>query len=505
MRKVEIKEGFTHAGLTFKTGHSYVMAEDIESQYRSLFSAKIGMSYPFESVERPYKGQDLTDKKIMAFRTGGIGDMMFLSPVFRFLKKKYSGCYIRMASGCKQPLENLPEIDELHSMPFDAELLKDLDYTIHFQGIIEGSSEKSKKTHAVDMFFSYFGIDSTHFPVEDKRPRILFKDEETKWCEKTFETLSVKKNDYVIGIQMETSAPLRNFPKEKTKAIIDILAKEKNVKIMLIGIPAQNTIGQYLKGANKNVIIATGYNVRESIILATRYDLMIAPDTFMVQVAGALGKPLIGLYGPFPSEVRMKYHENAIGLDPSVVCSPCYKHDFRPCIKGHPSPCFTQIKIEDILQAANYMKHKFTGEHFSYMVEMLKIPDLSEVEKYMLAAEKGLCFFSGYYTHDNVRTVDTNPFFNPDFSPLDPDFKRESIPFILYFGPVGFLQDNKAIYDSCKGLIRPGGYYIVHMKNNATEEFFNEVKKDMGEDFILMYSHYDPGNRSYTIAARKNY
>lgn len=505
MRRVAIMESFEHGGKEFKKAHSYVMAEDIESQYRSLFKEKIGMSYPFEEVYKPYKGEDLTNKKIMAFRTGGIGDMMFLSPVFRYLKKTYPNCFIRMASGCKQPLENLPEIDELYDMPFDAELLADMDYHIMFQGIIEGASEASKKTHAVDMFFSYFSIDSTHFPVEDKKPRLFFKKDETVWCEQIVAKMGIKKTDYVVGIQMETSAPLRNFPKEKMKVIVDTLVSEESVKVVLIGAPQHNIVGEYLKGANPKVTIATGYTVRESIILATRYDLIISPDTFMIQTAGALEKPLLGLYGPFPSEVRMKYFKNAIGYDPSVVCSPCFKHDFRSCVKGHPSPCFTQIKPEDVLQGADYMRYKFTGKHFKFMADMMKVPNLSEVEKYMLSADKGLCFFSGAYKHDNIKTVDTNPFFKPDYPDLSVEFKRESFPFILYLGPVGFLPKNKPVYDSCKGLVRPGGHFIVHMMDAASEQFFNEVKRDLGENFILMYSNFDPSTKSFSVAARKNY
>lgn len=505
MRKVEIIDSFSHSGKDFEKDNSYVMAEDIEAQYRSLYKEKIGMSYPIETVYKEYKGDDLTNKKIMCWRTGGIGDMMFLSPVFRHLKKKYQNCFIRVASGCKQPLENLTEIDELYEMPFNAKLLEDMDFHLMFQGIIEGSNEASKKTHAVDMFFSYFNIDSTHFPTEDKRPRLFFKKEETEWCDKTIEILKINKNDFVIGIQMETSAPLRNFPKEKMKIIVDTVVKEDNVKIVLIGTPQHYIIGHYLRGGNEKVILATGYNVRESIILATRYNLIISPDTFMVQIAGALEKPLIGIYGPFPSEVRMKYFKNAIGLDPSVVCSPCFKHDFRSCVKGHPSPCFTQIEPRDVLQAIDYMKVKFTGQHFKYMDDMLRAPDLTELEKYMLSADKGLCFFSGFYKHPNALTVDSNPFVKPDISDLSTEFKRESFPFVLFIGPEGFLPDNKPVYDSSKGLVRPGGHFLVHMINNGTEEFFNEVKRDIGKNFIIMYSNFDPSAKSFSVGARRNY
>ena len=505
MRVVEFSKSFSHNGREFKGGKKLVMAEDIEGQYRNLYPKHIGMSYPIETIYKPYKGEDLTGKKLMCWRTGGIGDILFLSPVLRYLKKKYPTCFLRVASGCKQSLENVPEIDGLYDMPFDAQLLEEVDYHLMFQGIIESSSEQSKRTHAVDMFFSYFSIDSIHLPVEDKKPRLFYTKEEMLWLEKDLTEIGVKKKDYVIGIQMETSAPLRNFPKEKMKAIIDIVAHEENVKILVIGVEQHNVIGNYFKGINNNVYIATKYSVRQVMILATRFDLVISPDTFMVQVAGALDKPLIGLYGPFPSEVRMKYFKNAIGLDPSVVCSPCFKHDFRTCVKGHPSPCFTQMRPQDVLQSIDYLKFKFTGQHFKFIMDTLKQPDLSAVEKYMLSADKGLCFFGGYYKHHNIITVDTNQFVKPDISDLGIEFKRESYPFILYLGPVGFSAQNKPVYENCKGLIRPGGYFIVHMMMGGVEQFFDEVKKDIGSNLVILFSEYDPIKKSFTLVGRKSY
>lgn len=506
MRIIEITKNFNIKGIEYKAGKKFIMAEDIEAQFRSLHGDKIGMSYPLEQVYRPYNGQDLSDKRIMTWRTGGIGDIFFLSPVLRYLKKKYPTSFIRVASGCKQPLENVPEIDELYDMPFDAALLDDVDFHLIFQGIIESSSEASKRTHAVDMFFSYFKIDSTHLPIEDKKPQLFFNKDEIEWRDKALQNLKISDEDYVIGLQLETSSPLRNFPKEKIKTVIDILAKEKGIKIALVGSKQQETVANYYKGTNENVIISTDFTIRQAIILATRYDLIVSPDTFMIQAAGALDKPLIGLYGPFPSEVRMKYFKNAIGIEPDVVCSPCYKHDFRPCIKGHPSPCFTQIRPEDILQAIDYLRHKFTGEHFYYMDQMLRQPDFSEIEKYMLSADKGICFFGEYYKHPNAISVDINKFVNADITDVTQPFPRSHYPFVLYMGPAGFSPKNRGVYDGCKTMIRPGGYLIVHMITNASEQFYDDVKKDIGEaKFIILYSKFEHNNRSFTVVARRPY
>jgi ADP-heptose:LPS heptosyltransferase len=502
MRIVEVVRNFSKNGTDFRAGHRYVMAEDAENQWRNVAGDHFGMSYPVDSAYRPYKGQDLTGKKLMCWRTGGIGDMFFLIPVLRFLKKRFPGCVLKVASGCKQPLENLPEIDELVAMPFDAALLEDADFHLMFQGIIEGETEESKRVHAADMFFKYFSIDSTGLPDEEKCPQLYFTEGELDWCTRTVAKMGIADNDYVVGIQMETSAPLRNFPKDKMKIIIDVLAKEPNIKVVLIGSAQQAHLATFFKGKYPNVIPACTYNVRESIVLANRYDIMVSPDTFMVQTAGALGKPLVGLYGPFPSEVRMKYFKNAIGIDSSVVCSPCYKHDFRGCIKGTPSPCFSLIKPEDVLQAIDFLKYKFTGRHFDFMGHFLEEPDLSDIERFFLSADKGLCFFPGYFKHHNMIRVDPNKFVGADIDDLSTEFKRESFPFVLFMND--FSPKGTQVYQGCKSMVRPGGYFAVYRKG-AQEADVDTLQKDIGKNFSLVFSKFDPTLQTLMLVGKKRY
>lgn len=502
MRIVEMNKSFINNGIKFEAKHRYVMAEDVESQYRTAFGDAIGMSYPIEQIYRPYKGEDLNGKRLMTFRTGGIGDIFFACAPLRYIKKKYPSSFIRMASACKQPLENVPEIDELYDMPFDAKYLNDVDYHLFFQGIIESSSEISKKTHAVDMFFSYFGIDSIQMPREDKVPRVFFSKEEKDWLKGALEKLGINDSHYVIGLQMETSAPLRNFPKEKMKTVIDILVSEENVKIVLIGTDQHEILAQYFKNGNPNIILATRFSVRQSIVLSQRYNLVISPDSFMIQAAGAQDIPLIGLYGPFPSEVRMKYFKNAIGLDPSVVCAPCFKHDFRPCIKGFPSPCFSQLTVDDILQAANYLKTKTTGQSFRYMAQLMKTPDLKDIEQYMLSADKGLAIFPKYYKHHNTINLDVNPYTKPDISDLSAPLARDSFPFVVFYNDL--VPKYITLYNNAKGLVRPGGYFIIY-KENAHEALFSDVKMDLGRNFTLMLTKFDPNTRTMVVVGKRPY
>lgn len=368
MHSVEIFKEFTHDKIRYKPGR-FIMPEDIEHNLRLKYGNYMGMS---RKIAPNYKGEDLTNKSILVFRLGGIGDMMFLLPVLQHIKRKFPTCKIDVCTATPDPLMNCPEISNIYQMPFSDELIKSHDYYMFFQGIIEMGSDLSRTTHAVDLFYKYMGIDYDKVPAEDKVPKLHFTMAEYDWLAIELKKLGIPKDHqvtdkYVVGIQLETSSVMRNYSTPHIKTVIDTLAKESDTVIVLIGnTPQQKAIAKYLKGDLKNVLPLMDYSVRQHINLAQRYDLIISPDSFMVQVAGALSKPQIGLYGPFSADLRMRYFKNAVSLEWTAPCSPCCTHSGQPCTKGYPSPCMRSITADNILQAATEIRLRHCGEDASF-------------------------------------------------------------------------------------------------------------------------------------------
>ena len=67
-----------------------------------------------------------------------------------------------------------------------------------------------------------------------------------------------------------------------------------------------------------------------------------------------------------------------------------------------------------------------------------------------------------------------------------------------------FSQQTKSVYDGSKGMVRPGGYFVVY-KDNSTEQFFGEIKKDIGRTFVLLYTKYDPVERTIVVVGKRRY
>ena len=367
MRLVTMSKSFTYDGAQYVGGHKYVMAEESERIIAGM-SGAVEKSVPIDPFYLQYKGEALDGKTLLTWRTGGNGDMLMLIPALQWLKKKYPTMRLIVATACPAPLEKHPAIDRLIRVPFDSLELGGADYHAMYEGLLEGGSKEAATQSAVDLYMRALSIDPSGVPRADKLPKIYASEPEEKWY--LAETARLfKPEDVVVGIQIEASSPVRKYPEGKLIAITQILVGE-GAKVVIIGGPDQSEKYKHYceKTPPGTVIDGTKYTIRKSIVLAKRYDLIIAPDSMMVQVGAAYETPTIGQYGPFHSSTRMKYHSAGIGLDARVVCSPCCVHDFRPCVKGFPSPCFTRISVKDVLESADYLLYPKINRHFRCLV-----------------------------------------------------------------------------------------------------------------------------------------
>jgi hypothetical protein len=116
-------------------------------------------SMRFSNIYKPYIGQDLDDKTVLVFRTGGIGDLLFIQPNLIYLKNKYPSCYIKFACGPQyQPMVNTWEcVDEVLDLPFSFKHLRESDYHMLFEGVIERCKE-SETQNAYNLFSTWLGL-----------------------------------------------------------------------------------------------------------------------------------------------------------------------------------------------------------------------------------------------------------------------------------------------------------------------------------------------------------
>jgi ADP-heptose:LPS heptosyltransferase len=92
-------------------------------------------------------------------------------------------------------------------------------------------------------------------------------------------------------------------------------------------------------------------------------DLVIAPDSALCHVAGALRIPTLALYGPFPWELRTLHAPTIQGLNGTgCPIAPCHWHDRSshfppngPCHKTHRCEALASLEPQMLIQRAKEM------------------------------------------------------------------------------------------------------------------------------------------------------
>lgn len=350
-----------YRGYSLRKNTKYVLPGAILKQLIAIYPGGIAESGRFEDFYNPIDVTTLPKKKtLLLFRSGGIGDVMFMLPLIKHLKEKFEA---KIKAGTTPTyitlLENNPYIDEKFMMPFELKEMETSDYHLTFEGVIEDIDKNAKTIHAVDLFLKEANVNFTKISSEDKIPKLGLDESHLRKIRKK---LSYLKEDVKIGVQLQASSPIRTFPLEKLIGVLRELAT-RGYAIFIFGGRKQQDLGKHVQrilinfSSHEKVInLANEHiNLKDSIAFANEMSLIIAPDSSFVHIAGALEVPIVGLYGCFPSMLRMKYYKKAIGIDTNVPCAPSFTHGHAPCYRGDPPPCFSVISVNNILDAVDHL------------------------------------------------------------------------------------------------------------------------------------------------------
>ncbi len=119
---------------------------------------------------------------------------------------------------------------------------------------------------------------------------------ERPWQEEFFRTLPRPRVALVAG----TSNPKKDWLPERWVELNDRLQSEFGLTTILVGAqsPRETALGQKMAAECQHPPVnALGSGLRRLVALLDGCDLAISPDTGPLRLAGALGKPVIGLYG----------------------------------------------------------------------------------------------------------------------------------------------------------------------------------------------------------------
>ena len=298
---------------------------------------------------KTYQGQDLRQKHLLISRTGGFGDILFITPVIRELRRKWPACRIEFACPRQYQMifEGNPDVQRIHGLPFPLEVYEQADYHLEFRGTIEESTDPN--LHAVDLFAKHAGL---NLMPGGKAPIYTPAPARVAAIRLRLIQFGIPADLPWIAVQAQSSSPIRSYPEHFTTKILKKIVKQGCVALVL------GTKGNFPKGARmRGVFDLTGrLAMKDSVAALANCAALIGPDSSLVHFAGAMRLPTVALYGPFPGKVRTLYYNRCITLEAQASCAPCFIHGHKPCDKALGrkqtwSPCFETLPPSLVMQA----------------------------------------------------------------------------------------------------------------------------------------------------------
>ena len=283
----------------------------------------------FSDVYSLYSGESIDGKSIMVWRTGGIGDILFIRPILAHLKKKYPTANIMF--GTRSAYHDLVKlwtdaIDELSGMPLDmASTVDRADYHLSFEGLIEECKD-AETLDVHDLFAKHAGLDP----------------DDIEWSVPiTLPPAGRPRTDKYVVIQYRASAAARTPYIGSFVAAINACTDAGYHAVISDRPEAARDIDDIISCCKaphmvENFAYETSGLV-DALRLITHAALVIAPDSSQVHMAAMQGVPSIGLYGPFPGAVRCSRYPLAQWIEPtpSDVCEhggrACFRHQYMEC------------------------------------------------------------------------------------------------------------------------------------------------------------------------------
>ncbi len=195
-----------------------------------------------------------------------------------------------------------------------------------------------------------------HLGAEIQPPRFRLPSfaSDEKEVEGWLQEAGVQSTDRLIAMASVDRLGIRSWPLDRFVAVAGTLSQCPNVRIVLIGTPAERWVVEHFRHrvGDKLVNLVGKTRVRQLGVLLRRVHLLIANDSAPMHIASAVGTRVLGLFGP-----TSYFHHKPIGdghvvLRSEIPCSPCGR---STCANPNVLECLTSIRVEDVVARANRM------------------------------------------------------------------------------------------------------------------------------------------------------
>ena len=154
----------------------------------------------------------------------------------------------------------------------------------------------------------------------------------------------------LIGLAVAAAfGPANEWQAGSYAKLIDLLAERHGAECVLLGAPNERGKSEeVISMSESGAILAAGEtSVGEAAALLSVCSGFAGNDSGSMHIAGALGKPTVGIYGSTRADRTGPLGPRVKTLYKKIECSPCLQ---RTCRYGH-YDCLKLIQAEEVLEA----------------------------------------------------------------------------------------------------------------------------------------------------------
>jgi heptosyltransferase-2 len=155
------------------------------------------------------------------------------------------------------------------------------------------------------------------------------------------------------------SGSAKRWPMARFVSLAERLAANLGGQVIFLGGPTERELGRFVdeRGSERLVNFIGKTTLREAMALIDACELVVSNDSGLLHIAGALGVPVVALFGPTDPERTGPRSSPSVVLRRGVECSPCELHE---CPIDH--RCMDQLAVDEVYAAVvTFIKKQTAG------------------------------------------------------------------------------------------------------------------------------------------------
>jgi ADP-heptose:LPS heptosyltransferase len=296
-------------------------------------------------------------RAVIVRRVGALGDALCCTPMATELRKRHPGKLIVFLTSADygKMLELCPKIDLVygeHSWNFlpRGTYWGLLEKIYNPMTTDERSPDGGSQSHLTEDFANSCGL-----VLSDSQPHLIVPGALVQRTRLAYGLESeIASGRLIIGINCGHTWPVREWDVAKWQKLVDTIHSEYDAVILQLGL-RRETGGPDEYDSLKDVkSLVSCLSMDDLVSLIAGFQLLISVDSGPVHIAGAVGTPVVGLYGAVDPRLRLPRKAPAIGVFSDVPCRFCHHKTPRGHWQTgcpHNIRCMKELQVEPVMEA----------------------------------------------------------------------------------------------------------------------------------------------------------